>query len=236
MKALQKLIFRNNKYKNNIFSNNNNRFNNILKQNFSFKYIPLKKLNFEDIGFSEKVSLIYEQKNYDSKFKNFKIGFGSVIFMIGLNFMYSIEGINYLSPIFLGILLRYLIKTFNFNRRNLSSIVKKIYLCKNGNQLIMLTFNDFYHLVNIKDFKNISFFDLKKFKEIEKDNKNINEIEEEVLLFETYDKRFIINTKYENLKYYNSEIFDALRTRTIMIVSKIAFIIVMLILIMIIRN
>lgn len=203
-----------------------NYFFTISSKNFSFKYIPVKKLKFQDIGYSEKVCLIYEQNEIqEKKFKAQRninyISLASTISLLTyLGFSYISTGI---SSVFLPLIYLSFIK----HKKYLTSFAKKIYLCRNGHQIILLTFDDYFHLVNIKDINKILFFNIKKLKAIpdkfatnsdsnaEQDDTSLANKEQDGYLFETFDKKFIINLNPKHLKSINGEIFDSLNTRSI---------------------
>lgn len=104
-----------------------------------------------------------------------------------------------------------------------STITNKIFLCKNGHQLIFQTIDGEFHLVNIRDLNKICGFNLKKFKEIEEKGKESQKVgmdlesylAQSCFLFATHDKKFVVNIKNEVVKFINSEIFETFNSRSI---------------------
>ena len=196
--------------------------NKIQNKNFCFKYIPYQSLKFDDIGYLDKACLIYEQKETEEKkLKTKNLIYKTILFSTFAALAYS--GFNLISLAIASINFPYLYYLLAKAKKLGSSIASKIYLCKNGHQLIFKTFNGEFHLVNIKDINKLSGFNLKKFKEIEEKEKQKEKavmeldafLSQTCYLFTTHDKRFVVNTKPEQIKYLNSEIFETFNSRSI---------------------
>jgi len=198
-----------------------NIFNKQITKSFSYKYIPIEKIKFEDIGFRETVSLIYSQDDKIKRNIDQKIKIKKAFFLTGILGI-SAVGINTYS---LGIPLLispFLYRQNAIEKKYLLSHVNKIYLCKNGHQLLMQTLDGYFQLIHIKDITNIHLYDIKKKKIIvdnDNDNNNINisnnnlNLNFDGYLFELIDKKFVINLSPSVAKIFNNEIFDSLNTR-----------------------
>jgi len=192
---------------------------------FCFKYIPFKKLHFQDIGYIEKACLIYQQNDYLEKRYNKKDIINKTILLTTLaTIIYS--GLNLLSIGISSAIFPLLYYSFAKYKKFTSTIVKRIYLCKNGHQLIFQTLQGEFHILNIRDITNISFFNIKKFISVDHNENNINsksqlinDAYETCYLFCTHDKRFVIETKSQVTSYLNGEIFETFNNRSIISTS-----------------
>ena len=158
--------------KNQLFSNQ--------RSQFGIKIIPLNRMKFQDIGFHEKVSKIYEDSYSKSKSSSKLMinGFSSLTVLINI-FLFPKA-----LPLFLMAQI-YLTRNRLLLLKNRSTTVHKIYLVKNGYQIIVFTNDNSFTLINIKDILEI-----------------IN-ISKEEFLFNTFDKKFKIDLKNEINELYS---------------------------------
>jgi len=167
----------------------------------------------------DKACLIYEQTETEEKNLTKKnLIHRSMLYTVFAALAYS--GFNLISIAIASINFPYLYYAHAKNKKLGSTVVNRIYLCRNGHQLILGTINGEFHLVNIRDFTKISGFNLKKFKEIEepKDKEYAGFdgfMSHQCYLFATHDKRFVVNVKAELTKYLNNEIFETFNSRSI---------------------
>lgn len=131
------------------------------------------------------------------------------------------SGFNLFSFAIAALNFPYLYHAFAKAKKLGSTLTNRIYLCRNGYQLIFETLSGEFHLVNIRDITKISGFNLLKFKEIVEENKSKEDSEfdgfmsHSCYLFATHDKRFVVNVKPEQTKYLNGEIFETFNSRSI---------------------
>jgi hypothetical protein len=159
----------------------------VLKKHFCIKFIPLKRLAFKDLGYVEKLCTIYEGKNPENfaKKQNF-LKFISLS-TLSIFFVPSVQGIYKLG---INILVQPLLfRLYNKQKRESTMKVQKIYLCKNGCQMIIETEDSAIHLLNIKDISKVTE-------------------ENDILTLEFFDKIFLINLQSENM---NSDVLYAIR-------------------------
>jgi len=183
----------------------------ISRINFCYKYVPSKILKFEDISFHEPVCKIYEKKENVRKFPADKISkyykFLSLTLYTTLLFnpynyifapyltSYSIilNNLNWITNLLGQPLIFFKLKQ---NEKNSSMNAKKVYLLKNGHQILIITEDNSVSLINIKDISNYEEFD-----------------HYDKIFLKTFDKIFMVDIK--NLKEYNEDIFQALKMRRI---------------------
>jgi len=146
----------------------------------SIKIVPINLLKFNEIGIHEKTSLIYQDK-YGSMRKSvskLKLKQALTLPIVLSTLLYP--KLIPLCVILQGLLVRSLLGL----RKERSSIVEKIYLLKNGCQLLIITIDNTMSLVNIKD--------IIEYQEITEDN----------FILKTVDKVFSINLGNEISEFY----------------------------------
>jgi hypothetical protein len=156
-------------------------------KSFSIKFIPIRRLNFKDEGYEEKLCNIYTampNTKLATKQKFLKI-FSFLLFSTTFKFGTISALINVaLQPL--------LIRSIYKNKKKLTMDVVRIFLIKNGTQVMIITTDGSYHIVNIHDF--IKFTQ-----------------NEDVLRLETFEKTFFINL--EDNENINSDIIRGIKER-----------------------
>jgi hypothetical protein len=164
-------------------------FNFTCKYSFSFKYVPLNKLKFEDINFYEPVSKLYElDKPINKQSEDRKIIIASTLLYTNLVFdPFLLTWINLAINIFAQPFLYY---KYISLRKESSHAIKLMYILRNGQQILIKTVDNSTYLIHIQDFEDIKASG------------------EDTLIFKTNEKMFTLNNKH---KYINEEIVNAIK-------------------------
>jgi hypothetical protein len=161
-------------------------YGNVFK-NFAVKFIPLKRLKFKDLGYSDKMCEIYKTSDRN-EFHTAQRSLQLISIACFGIFLLPIEGVYKLVT---NILIQpYLYRKYNMLLRNASMRVVTIYLLRNGSQILLFTKDSAIHLLNILD---------------------INKVEEngDTLTIECFDKIFLIDLTNAEL---NEDVLDAIRS------------------------
>jgi len=166
--------------------------NKLSKFNFSFKYVPLKKLKFEEINFYEPVSKIYElDKPINKQAIDRKIIAASTLLYTNLVFdPFLLSWLNLAINIIAQPFLYY---KYISIRKETSHAIKLMYILRNGQQVLIKTVDNSTYLIHIQDFE------------------DIRSIGEDSYIFKTNEKMFTLNNKHNQIKYINEEIVNAIK-------------------------
>ena len=170
-----------------VFKINKPLANPILKssiKNFCYRFIPFKKLKFINIPNEyEKGVLIYQQDPNDNNTLNplkFKLRNTIKPFSLGILltlFVYPNLPISYIMNAVLQPLLLY---KLIINNKTYSSLIFNVYLLKNGQQLLIQTYDNSTHIINIKEIN------------VNQNKPTGGSANKNIYNFETQDKNFII--------------------------------------------
>jgi hypothetical protein len=168
---------------------------NIQKFNFTYKYIPLQKLKFEDINFHEPVTKIYEIDNkLNKKSSERKIFLVSSILYLNLFFDPFLMSQFFKLPLILNIIGQpMLYQKYLKLKKNSNQNIKIMYLLQNGHQILIKTEDDSVHLINILDIE------------------EIKEEKDDIILLRTIEKQFYINSDSNKYEIFNEEVLNAIR-------------------------
>jgi hypothetical protein len=156
-------------------------------KSFSIKFIPIKRLNFKEEGYEERLCNIYTampNTKAATKQKILKI-FSFILFSTTLKFGTISALINVaLQPLF--------VRSIFKNKKRLTMDVVRMFLIKNGAQVMIITTDGSHHIVNIHDF--IKFTQ-----------------SEDILRLDTFEKTFFINL--EDNENINNDIIRGIKER-----------------------
>ena len=165
----------------------NRRIVNTQLKNFSIKFIPFKRLNFKEEGYEEKLCNIFQSTsstNLINKHKGLK--------MLSILLFSSILKFGTTSALINAIIQPILIRTIFKVKKRITMEVNKIFLIKNGIQVMIITIDGSYHIVNIHDFIKFSQ-------------------DGDILRMDTFEKTFFINL--EDNEYVNNDIIRGIKER-----------------------
>lgn len=170
-------------------------YQNISKRSFCMKYIPLKKLKFEEIGYIEQASKIYENNINKIKKTNISLNSNKILSYILLSSLFI--SANPFSTIITNLLVQpiLLIKRTSLKKVK-TEMVDTIYILQNGHQILIHTFSKAVHIINIKDIINFQ------------ENENYDKI-----TLKTSERYFII--ELTNVNLLNEDILNAIKMRQI---------------------
>jgi hypothetical protein len=166
-------------------------------QNFCVKYIPLRKLKLEDIGYIEPAGKIYSNKLADIQFKIRTNK--SISYFLASTLLLS-TGLFYF-PVYYSVVANLFLQPFLFIKRALlhkenTQLVESVYLLKNGHQIVIITFSEAVHIINIKD--------ILKYEE----NENLDKI-----FIQTSERNFVV--ELGNKSWLNEDLFNAIKMHRI---------------------